>query len=138
MDWVEVPKYHPVFVDSDGHIRQICCTYGIMHTDAVGQPQSQNENPQGHSRGDRSDDWDPLPKDVSNPKPHYRRPAAHVQVTEPCGLFTLSDSALPRHERWRGGWTMRTNFGTSRPLTEADQLYCIVNSDLFYTPPEAL
>ena len=115
VDWVEVPKGHPLFVDSDGRIRQTCCPYRIVYFDAVGHPQSRSEHvkatcpwvdPQGHPRGDRSDDWDPLPRDVLHSEPGSGGLAAqaenvqaeNVQVTESCDLFTLSDSALSRHE----------------------------------------
>ena len=82
---VEVPKGHPLFVDSDGRIRRKCCPYQIVYLDAVGHPQSQSEQikatcpwvgPQCDPRGDRSDDWDPLPKDVLNPEPDSERCAA--------------------------------------------------------------
>ena len=135
VDWVGLPKGHPLFVDSDGRIRRTCCPYRIVYSDAVGHPQYQSEHvkatcprvdAQGHPLGDRSDDWDPLPRDVLHSEPGSRGLAAqaenvqagNVQVTESCDLFTLSDSALPRHEGRPGRRTMQKKLCTAMPLTE--------------------
>ena len=98
VDWVEVPKGHPLFVDAAG--RPVCCRvpYRVVYFDSVGHPQVQpapSPQPQvGHSAPSAlpSKFSDADYSDIgSDPESEF--------CAGPDGQFVLSDSGLPRHQR---------------------------------------
>ena len=98
VDWVEIPKGHPLFVDATG--RPVCCSvpYRVVYFDSVGRPQVQpapNPQPQvGQSAPSAlpSQFSDESDSDiVSDPESDF--------CTGPGGQFVLSYSGLPRHQR---------------------------------------
>ena len=98
VDWVEIPKGHPLFVDAAG--RPVCCRvpYRVVYFDSVGHPQVQpapSPQPQvGHSAPSAlpSKFSDADYSDIgSDPESEF--------CAGPDGQFVLSDSGLPRHQR---------------------------------------
>ena len=98
VDWVEIPRGHPLFVDAAR--RPVCCRvpYRVVYFDSVGHPQVQpapNPQPQvGQSAPSAlssqfSDEGDS--DIVSDPESDF--------CTGPGGQFVLSDSGLPQHQR---------------------------------------
>ena len=98
VDWVDLPKGHPLFVDAAG--RPVCCRvpYRVVYFDSVGHPQVQPApSPQpkvGHSAPSAlpSKFSDADYSDIgSDPESEF--------CAGPDGQFVLSDSGLPRHQR---------------------------------------